>query len=191
MKKYSISLILFFVIFLNLSVFAQNAEKSELDNLDNIVLVGTYSDPDFKPYETRLLSKGTYLVKAIKPEGVPMNRIAWASWNSLDNWGKTDCDQEKHGWNTDFNVSVIEYNSTTNYKQLPIFTSARCRTQKLAVERAEKKKIVLANISVVTFHLSGTFGGNKKPIGGGIVLKIEKLSDRAQQQEQQQQNRKN
>lgn len=188
-KNSIINTTLLLVFCFSLCISAQTSDRAYNDIQPNIVLAATVGASDFKPFETRMLSKGTWIVKAIKPEGIPENRLAWSSWDVIDsNWTGADCNGKNRGWTTVFYISSVEVETNRN-KTFPQFTSRRCRTQALAIEDAANKShtFKLDGNSAVTFFLGAFYDVPKRPLGGGLVLSLTKL--RQQQQQQQRQTR--
>lgn len=172
------------VLCFSLCISAQIGGGAYNDIQQNIVLAATVGESDFKPYETRMLAKGKWRIKAIMPVGTPINRLAWASWNSISNetdWNGKDCDQSKRGYNTDFYVSIVGIDPTYHWSEL--FTSARCRTQPIAVKNAMEREIDVKANSLVTFFLPAFYEAANRPLGGGLVLSLVKQRQPQQQQQ--------
>ncbi len=179
MKITRLIVIALLVVCFGLTVTAQTTAIAYNDIQPNVVLAATVSDGDFKPYETRMLSKGTWKVKAIKAESVPERRLAWTSWNTIsDDWAGTDCNGRSRGWTTTFYISALGMENINN-KWSKQFPSERCRTQALAIEKATLWTFKLEGNSAVTFFLGAFYDVPKRPLGGGLILSLRK-----QQQQQ-------
>jgi hypothetical protein len=170
----------------SLSVSAQVSGEPYPVIQPNIVLNATVGD-GFKPFETRMLSKGTWEVRAIKGEGTEEKDWAWTSWQTLSNpWTGADCNNGKsRGWTTTFYVSVVGVDIITNRWAIQ-YPSAKCRTKALAIENAKDtvSVIKLASNSAVTFFLGAAYDTPRPPLGGGLTLTLRK-----QQQQQRQRQR--
>lgn len=185
MKIKNSIIITLLVVCYGLTVTAQTTKVAYNDIQPNIVLAATVGDDDFKPFETRMLSKGTWEVKAIKVDKVEDKRLAWTSWVTIsDNWAGTECNGFSRGWTTTFYISAVGMENI-NYKWSKQFPSAICRTQAIAIEKAKLWTFKLEGNSAVTFFLSAFYDVPKRPLGGGLILSLRK-----QQQQQQQQNTK-
>lgn len=116
----------------------------------------------FKPFETRLLSAGTWLVQPVKDEGLPKELWAYSSTN-LERFATT------------FYISYAGINVSLPmfYKQFP---SNYFATQEEAIKNHPKQEpLKLKFVSIVTFFISTENFNDPKLIGGGLTLSLEKM----------------